>query len=77
MDGIGTCLFHYAAEQDELITDYRQRSLNSQARNRMQNCSYFLVGEGKWHNDLSWDVDYHDKMLEFLTQAVATKKFLP
>ena len=23
MGGISTCLFHYAAEQDELITDYR------------------------------------------------------
>jgi len=77
MAGISTCLFHYAAEQDELITDYRQRSLNAQARNRMQNCSYFLVGEGKWHNDVSWDVDYHAKMLEFLTKAVATKKSLP
>jgi len=70
IDSITTCLFHYAAEHDELITDYRQKRLHERAHSRQRNCSDFLVGEGKWHNDVSWDVDYQTKISDFMTKAV-------
>ena len=48
----------------------RQKQLNEEARNQMRNCSFYYVGEGKLHNDVSWDVGYRDKIEEFLMKTV-------
>jgi len=68
---ISSCLFQYAAEDDELITDYRQKRLNDQAGSKRGNCSYFVVGEGKQHNDVAWDLNYKNKLTEFLEKTVS------
>jgi len=69
---VNTCLFHYAAENDELITDYRQKRMNEQARNTIENCSLYLVGEGKRHNDVAWNnLQFENKLVEFIEKLPA------
>merc|ERR1739838_465273 len=68
---ISSCLFHYAAEDDELIPDYRQKKLNDQAGSKGGNCSYFMVGAGRHHNDVAWDLNYKNKLTEFLEKTVS------
>jgi len=71
---VDSCLFHYAAEEDDLITDYRQKRLNEQAQNKISNCSYFIVGKGKLHNDVSWNnLHYGETLKEFFKKTLATR----
>jgi len=75
IDKVNSCLFHYAAEQDELITDYRQRRFNEQAGNKISNCSYFMIGEGKRHNDVAWNnLQFQNKLKAFLKKVFASNR---
>ena len=52
---------------------FRQKRLNEHAVNKMSNCSYFMVGEGKMHNDVAWNnLTFENKLKEFFQKALTS-----
>lgn len=66
MDKIETCIFHYGAEKDDLILQYRQKAMNFKATHKKANCSLFFIGASMGHNDVAWTSHYTWSVKEFI-----------